>query len=340
MRGKIQIALALLDKKLERNSVNAESLFQCTLCGNCTEICGAEFHPAQVIETVRAVLEKDIPNEARNRMAQGVIERDNPYNEDATKKRGWLSKLDFTVADRARTLFFAGCTASLRRKNLAVNTARILRAAGEEFMVMVEEPCCGSVLLRTGAYDKAEENAMEVARRLEQTEVERIIVSCAGCMKTLQKDYSEKFGIEMPEVLHIAQFASQSLDQGKLKLKDYPERIRVTYHDPCHIGRELGIYDEPRQILASIPGVEFVEMSPTREASICCGAGGGLRSYDPDLSKRISADRIRSAEKTQADAIVSACPFCESNFEEGKEVNGSTIRVLDLVDMLGDSLKD
>ena len=339
MRGKIQIALALLDKKLERNSMNAESLFQCTLCGNCTEICGAEFHPAQVIETVRAVLEKDIPNEARDRVAQGVLEKDNPYNEDAAKKREWLSKLDFTVADHAKTLFFAGCTASLRRDTLAVNSAKILKAAGEEFMVMEKEPCCGSVLLRTGAYDKAEENAMEVARRLKQTGVERIIVSCAGCMKTLQKDYVEKFGIEMPEVLHIAQFASRSLDQGKLKLKDYPE-IRVTYHDPCHIGRELGIYDEPRQILEAIPGVEFVEMSPTREASICCGAGGGLRSYDAALSKRISADRIKSAEKIQADAIVSACPFCENNFEDGREVVGSTMGVLDLVDILADSLKD
>jgi heterodisulfide reductase subunit D len=338
MRGKIQVALALLDKKLERNSVNAESLFQCTLCGNCAEICGAEFHPAQVIETVRAVLERDIPNEARDRIAQGVLERDNPYNEDATKKRNWVSRLDFTVAEHAKTLFFAGCTASLRRESLALNTAKILKAAGEQFMVMKEEPCCGSVLLRTGAYDKAEENAMEVARRVEETGVERIIVSCAGCMKTLQKDYSERFGIEMPEVLHIAQSARQLLDQGKLRLKDYLERIKVTYHDPCHIGRELGIYDEPRQILESIPRVEFVEMSPTRETSICCGAGGGLRSYDPTLSKKIAADRIRSAEKTQADAIVSACPFCESNFEEGREAIGSTMGVLDLVDILAESL--
>ena len=332
MRGKIQVALALIDGELERNAENAESLYQCALCGNCTQICAAEFHPAHIMETVREVL-NDLPNESRDRIAESIEKMDNPYDEDTGNRRSWLNELGLDVPTSGDILYFVGCTAGLRIPNIAVNTALILDAADTEFAVMENEPCCGSVMMRTGKMEEARTNAEKTAEAIKNTGAKKVIVSCAGCLKTLRKDYSEKFGLEMPEILHIVEYAKELIEQNKLKLKPL-EGIKVTYHDPCHMGRELDIYEEPRDIIKSVPGVELVEMNPNRNTSICCGAGGGLRSYDPELAKKIAADRVKAIEETGAKTVVSACPFCENNLVSGAKLIGSDVEVIDVVDLL------
>ncbi len=336
MRGKIQVALALLDGRLERTAENAESLYQCALCGNCTQICGAEFHPAHILETVREVL-RDIPNESRDRIAKSIDEFDNPYNEEPASRRELLSELGFEVLITGDVLYYVGCTAGLRVPDIAMNTALILNAAKTDFAVMENEPCCGSVMMRTGRMEDAKENAKKTADAIKATGAKKIIVSCAGCLKTLRKDYPEKFGIEMPEILHIVEYAKELIEVGKLKPKPI-DTVKVTYHDPCHLGREMKIYEEPRDILQAIPGIVFVEINPNRNAALCCGAGGGLRSYDADLSKKIAADRIKAIEETGATTVVSACPFCEMNLVAGTKISGNKIEVVDVVDLLRKSV--
>ncbi|MHA1481546.1 MAG: (Fe-S)-binding protein [Candidatus Thorarchaeota archaeon] len=337
MRGKIQVALALIDGVLERTALNAESLYQCTLCGNCTEICAAEFHPAHILEQVREVL-NDIPNEVRDTVAEKIMKQDNPYEEDNSLKSKWLDSLGFDVPSEGATLYYVGCTAGMRIPEVATNTAKILNKAGIEFAVMRDEPCCGSVMMRTGKMDEAKKNAMKVAEAINATGAERVVVSCAGCLKTLRKDYAEKFGIKLPEIVHIVEYAEELLKSEKLKPKGIEPKVRVTYHDPCHMGRELGVYDSPREVLKAIPGIELVEMDTIREAAICCGAGGGLRSYDGTLSKKISADRMQSVEKVGAEIVVSACPFCETSLIAGGKLIDSKVSVVDVVELLERSL--
>lgn len=337
MRGKIQVALALLDGELERTTENAESLYTCTLCGNCAQICAAEFNAKDCLEKVRSTLE-DIPNETRDTLAHAIARTGNPYSEKSSAKRSWARQLGFKVPTIGKTLYYVGCTTGLRLPEVAKSTARILKAAGVEFAVMENEPCCGSVMLRTGRTTQAEENAQSVSQTIAQTGTERIIVSCAGCLRAFRTDYPEKFGIELPPVLHITEFAQQLIKEGRLRPKRQMKGTRIAYHDPCHMGRELGIYDAPRDILQSIPGVELVEMDPSREASMCCGAGGGLRSFVPDLAKRIAADRVRAAEATGARIVASSCPFCEHNLSAGKELSGSSIDVVDVTVLLANSL--
>lgn len=332
MRGKVQVALALLDGHLEKNAENAESLYQCALCGNCTEICGAEFHPAHIMETVREVL-NDIPNESRDTIARSINEVDNPYNEKPSSKREWLGALGMDVPTKGEVLYFVGCTAGLRISDIAKSTAHILKAANIDFAVMENEPCCGSVMMRTGRMVDALKNAEKTAATLKATGAKKIIVSCSGCLKTLRKDYPEKFGFEMPEILHIVEYSNELMQQGKISPKPL-ESMKVAYHDPCHLGREMDIYDEPREILQAIPGIELVEIEPNRNAALCCGAGGGLRSYDANLSKRIAADRVKAIEETGASMAVSACPFCETNLIAGAKLIDSNIEVRDIVDLL------
>ncbi|NWF96576.1 MAG: (Fe-S)-binding protein [Candidatus Thorarchaeota archaeon] len=336
MRGKIMVALALLDGIIEKTPQNAEALFQCTLCGNCAKICASEFHPARALEQVRQVL-NDIPNESRDSIAQKIMAHDNPYTETGGGKREWVAQLSFEVPTKGETVYFVGCTAAMKMPQVALASAKIMRAAGVDFAVMEDEPCCGSVMLRTGKGNEARQNASKAAEAIAATGAKRLVVSCAGCLKTLREDYAG-MGLEMPEVVHIVELAEELIRAGRLHPRQLKERFRVTYHDPCHMGRELGIYDAPRSVLRAIPGIELVEMPTKTSAAMCCGAGGGLRSFDSNLSKRIAADRMASAEVVKADVMASACPFCETNLNAGRELIDSKVGVLDVVELLARSL--
>ena len=337
MRGRIQVALALLDGTLEKTPENAESLFTCTLCGNCTEICAAEFDPAECLEKVRAVL-NDIPNDVHDAIAEKIMQYDNPYEEDREIKRNWVKEVGFEVPSVGDVLYYTGCTAGIRLPNIAKSAVKILKAAGIDFAVLEEEPCCGSVMLRTGRREDALKNAEKLVEVIEKSGAKKILVTCAGCLKTLRDDYP-KLGFKLPEIQHVTEALQEIIQGKKLKLKPLGKDVRITYHDPCHLSRAAGVYDDPREIIKAIPGVELVEMETNRDAAMCCGAGGGLRSYDADLSKKMAADRVKSALDIDAEIIATACPFCENNLEAGAKQIESLIRVVDVVDLLAESLK-
>jgi heterodisulfide reductase subunit D len=151
-------------------------------------------------------------------------------------------------------------------------------------------------------------------------------------------DYPERFGIELPQVQHVIDYVLELLKEGKIKLKSRDQEVKVTYHDPCHMGRELDYYQSPRDLLNALPGVKLVEMETNRETAMCCGAGGGLKSFDPELAKKIGADRVKNAELTGAEILSTACPFCELNLESGRLESGSKLRVVDILELLAERL--
>ncbi len=337
MRGRIEVAIALLEGRLEKTKENVESLFTCTLCGNCTSICAAEFDPTKCLETVREVL-NDVPNETRDSIAKKILANNNPYVEDNQSKRNWVKEVGFDVPSSGEVLYFTGCTAGLKLPETAIATIKVLKATGVDFAVLEDEPCCGSVMIRTGMVKEAEQNAEKVVERITDSGASTILVTCAGCLKTLREDYQERFGLNMPKILHVVEYLQSIIADGKLDLKKKKTPVKVTWHDPCHLGRALGIYDEPRNIIRALPGVELVEMDTIREAAMCCGSGGGVRSYDADLAKRMAADRVQSAKDTGAEVIVTACPFCEHNLKDGAAYLNDKIRVLDIVDLVAELL--
>jgi heterodisulfide reductase subunit D len=337
MRGRIQVALALLEGRLEKTAENVESLFTCTLCGNCTEICAAEFDPAKCLEAVRQVL-NDVPNEVRDNIAKKIRENNNPYVEDNKVRRDWVHEVGFDVPTKGDVLYFTGCTAGIKLPETAKSTAKVLKALDVDFAVLDEEPCCGSVMLRSGKVKEAKENAERALDMIRTSGAKQIVVTCAGCLKTFREDYQERFGLDLPEVLHVVEFLKPYLENKKLELHK-GESKKITWHDPCHMGRALGIYEEPREILKAIPGVELVEMDTNREAAMCCGSGGGLRSYDSEQAKKIAADRMHDAEKVEADILATACPFCEHNLKDGAKAIQSNIRVVDILELLAESLE-
>jgi Fe-S oxidoreductase len=182
-------------------------------------------------------------------------------------------------------------------------------------------------------------NATEVSQILQTANKYKIPVTPRSGGSSLQGEDYPKLGMELPEVLHLTEALQEIIKGKKLKLNLLDKGAKVTYHDPCHLARATGVYDDPREIIKAIPGVELVEMETNREAAMCCGAGGGLRSYDAELSKKMAADRVKSAEDIDAKIIATACPFCEHNLIAGAELINSSIRVVDVVDLLAESLK-
>ena len=216
-------------------------------------------------------------------------------------------------------LYFKGCTAREKLNSISKATERILRAANIKFETLDDEKCCGSVLLRTGFLDDAIE---QMNSNLKDLEGKVILTSCAGCYKTLKEDYKKYLGIDL-KVIHISQLLEQLIKEDKISLKG-KDNLKVTYHDSCHLGRHAGEYEAPRNVIKAIS--DLVEMENIREKSRCCGSGGGVKSAYGDLSNSIADLRIKEAKGTDADLLVTACPFCKLNLNE----NSEDLDVLDL----------
>ena len=235
-------------------------------------------------------------------------------------------------------LYFPGCMATYRAKDIAKSTIELLKKADVEFTLLGEDEwCCGSVAFRTGNVDVGKEMMDHNVDAIKESGVDVVVTSCSGCFRTLKQDYEKMSGSSDFEVRHVLELLKELIDQGRLK---FPEtKMKVTYHDPCHLGRHSGIYEVPRDILKSIPGLELVEMARNRRNARCCGAGGGVRAGFPELSDKMADARLSEAEETGAEVLTSACPFCTFALREAAERNGSKIRVLDLPELLVEILE-
>jgi Fe-S oxidoreductase len=218
-------------------------------------------------------------------------------------------------------IYFPGCTTNQRFPELRKRVERILRKMEVDY-ILFDEVCCGSILRNTGYREEFEENRKRFLEKFPEGDM--IITGCPGCLSTFREEFPE-----LPEVKHISEFLSEKLPEMKeIKLK-------VAYHDPCHLGRGLGIYDAPREVLRKC-GVEFVEMERNRELSWCCGGGGGVRLAYPELSRKLSEIRMEEAKKAGASVLVTSCPFCLRNLND---VN-SEVEVKDLIEIVEEALDD
>jgi len=346
-KGRIVIARGILEGELEYSNGIADVLAYCTTCANCVEACSAvnmmtgnpKIDAATVIEAMRADLfDLGLTPKGWKTVHSRIGREDmrNPYGEPKKDRWKWAEELDVKFRDGGSSLvYFVGCTSSYRQTVIATDTVKILKKLNIPFSILKDEWCCGSPSLRTGARKQVEELAEHNVGLLEGAE--RVISSCAGCARTFRKDYPE-MGIEVPfEVLHISEFLSELLKEGKLPLKKEIHKI-ITYHDPCHIGRHMGVYDEPRDVLKAIPGIELREMYPTRENAWCCGAGGGFRISDPKISVEIAADRLEHAKEVGAEALTCSCPFCMRNLTDAIKETNSDIDFYDITQLVLESL--
>jgi Fe-S oxidoreductase len=215
-------------------------------------------------------------------------------------------------------------------KKVAVATTNILNRAGIDFGILgTEENCCGESIRKTGSEEVFKDLARENIKTFIENGVKKILVSSPHCYHTFKNEYPE-FMVNF-EVIHASQYLFELINEGRLELtKEYGKK--VTYHDPCYLGRHNDIYDEPREILKKIPGLELIEMPDSRKDSLCCGGGGGRIWMDTPKDERFSDLRLKQANEVGAQELVTACPYCITNFEESR-LNLEYDEVLEIKDI-------
>jgi heterodisulfide reductase subunit D len=277
------------------------------------------------------------------KFGEHIQKENNPYMEKHQDRWNWLPTKKENLPKTAKTVFFVGCTSSYRQTQIATATLNILEKLGEDYTIMwrpnQDEWCCGSPLQRTGQVDKAIKVAEHNLEAIRKTDANQVITSCSGCYKMIGGDYEELYDLKGDfKIVQSSQYLLDKIKSGELKFKN-PVNMKVTYHDPCHLGRHSGVYEPPREVLKRIPGVELVEMPRNREHSWCCGAGGGVRAAYKDITMFAATDRIKEAEDTGAQAVTSACPFCWTGLHEAIEENKSKLGLYDITEIVEKAIK-
>jgi len=327
--------------------IELEDIWRCTTCGTCPSRCPRGVEQIEVGVAIRRIASQYgvFPASVKAvRAARGSLVGDgNPLGEERDKRDAWASGLSVKpFTEGMEVLFFVGCYYSYdpRMKKAAVATADILDKAGVDFGILgTRESCCGESIRKTGDEEAFKTLARENIKAFVENGVKRILVSSPHCYHTFKNEYPE-FMVNF-EVLHISQFLSELIEQGRLELFREIGK-RVTYHDPCYLGRHNGIYDPPREVLNRLPGLELVKMSDSRQDSLCCGGGGGRIWMETPKGERFADLRVAQAREVGADVLVTSCPYCISNFEEScLALEGDdALEVKDITEIVQEALQD
>ena len=345
-RGKIyylnqldKAGFGAMDKVLKRKATLSpefvDAMYKCTGCGNCEAVCHAKIELVALWEKIRKWMADEgvAPLPVHRKLEKSIIANGNPYGEPKSKRDAWWPE-EVPRTTPPQAIFFAGCTGSYRMQNIPKAAVTILDRAGVTVNCLGEnEVCCTSPLLRTGINMQTLEASKEVVTKADALGAKDMVMSCSGCYKTVSSNYVQYYGKPGQNVYHITQYVDKLINARKLPLNN-EFNAKVTYHDPCHLGRHSKVYEEPRNILKKIKGIEFVEMEKNRENSRCCGAGGGYKSAFNNFAVNIAAERIRDAEAVGAEVIATACPFCVLNLKHGAKQIGSKVKVMDITEIL------
>ncbi len=303
--------------------IESDDIWRCTTCGICPQKCPRDVRQIESGVSLRRIATEYgvFPASANpvRAISASLVGEGNPLNEKRDERANWTKDLSVkTYSEEMEVLYFPGCYLSYdpRLKKVAVATATILNKAGLDYGILgAKENCCGESIRKTGDEELFKKLAKENIKTFIDNGVKKILVSSPHCYHTFKNEYPE-FMVNF-EVVHITQYLSELIDEGRLELnKEYGKK--VTYHDPCYLGRHNGIYDEPREALKKIPGIELIEMADSLEDSLCCGGGGGRIWMETPKGERFSDLRIEQAVGVGAEVLVTACPYCITHFEESR----------------------
>jgi heterodisulfide reductase subunit D len=301
-----------------------EVIYTCTNCLMCQELCGVRddgYGPWDITVAMREEMtERDGPIEAHRPLFEGLQQYDHPWSQPKAERGLWANGLGLKKlgSGSATTLLFAGCSADRDSGRAgAIALAKLMQKAGEDFVILrEEEKCCGLYAYDLGfrrEYDRLEN---ENLNGIKKAGIRKVVVACGSCQR-IWRQYAKKAAPQIA-VLHGVEYVEDLLKTGRLKFsKTVPKKI--TYHDSCHLGRGCEVYQAPRAILRSIPGVELVEMERNRRWAWCCGGGGGVPEAYPELAQWNAEDRMREATKTAAELVLTSSALCQRSFSTCSE---------------------
>lgn len=323
--------------------IEHEEIWRCTTCGRCPEQCPRDVKQIEDMVAVRRIATGYGVFPAAVKPIRGISASltgvGNPLNEERKKRAAWaegLSVRPFT--EGTEILYFPCCYLSYdpRLKRVAQATVNLLNRAGVDFGILGEaENCCGESIRKTGDEEVFKQLARSNIKTFIDYGVKKILVSSPHCYHTFKNEYPE-FKVNF-EIVHVSQFLVGLINEGRLKpAGEY--RKKVTYHDPCYLGRHNGVYDEPREALQKIQGLELMELAEARRESLCCGMGGGRIWMETPKGERFSDLRLQQAVDLGAEVLVTFCPYCITNLEDSRLVlnYSEAIEVKDMTEILSE----
>jgi Fe-S oxidoreductase/FAD/FMN-containing dehydrogenase len=343
-RGKWKIIKNYENKKIKFDNELVETFLMCTTCMRCNPVCQVDIPIMEIWDEMRDELvgqKKFSTFPAFEMMIASFNSQGNIWAELKEDRAGWIPK-DAAINQESDTLYWAGCTASYVTQNIAKNAVKILNEAGVDFNVLgKDELCCGIPFFMAGKWDVFEKALRENIENLNNKGIKKIIASCPGCwvsLSHLYKQWAKKLDLKFDiEIEHITQTASKLLNEGKIKPKIKMEG-KVTYHDPCHIGRHGNIYDEPRDIIQAMEGIDFEEMEHFREDALCCGSVLTRAGESNPTADYLGAKRVSEAVDINAKTILTTCPCCEVQLRVAADNAGYQTDIIDISDYLVKSL--
>lgn len=328
-----------------KNSIKEETIWACTTCRACVEACPVMIeHVDKIVDMRRylVMMEGKMPAELqgalRNWETQG-----NPWGLAQDTKDEWAQGLNVArLADKpdAEWVYYVGCAGSFNDRNKKISQAvvKILNQAGVNFAILgKEEMCNGETARRSGNEYLAKTMIDANVETFKRYNIKKFIASCPHCLNTLKNEYPD-FGFQAAEVVHHTKLIETLIEEKKITPKQ-GESMKVAYHDSCYLGRYNDIYEAPRNVLKSVPGLEVVDPPRNRTKGLCCGAGGARMWMEETIGKRINVERTQELLGEQPKVIASACPFCQVMLEDGvKTENREEVKVRDIAEIVADSI--
>lgn len=328
---------------------NSNTFWMCTACYSCTVRCPREIPISESMRQLRELYIQGQVGPLQNGLSavlDAVETQHNIANEPNDTRLIWSENLPERPPQletrQADVLYFVGCVSALFPQTYGIpqSFVQILGKAGVDYTVLGgEEWCCGYPVYGAGLQSRLGEIAEHNCARLAETGAQVLVTTCPSCYYTWSHLYPEILGRPLPvEILHSTEFLAHLIDEKKLELG--PVDDIVTYHDPCDLGRKSGIYDAPRQVLGSIPGLTFREMAQHGPDSLCCGGGGDIAMYSADVAADVAQRRMRQAEAVGARSIVSACQQCKRTLADGGRKARIRIRPIDITELVWQSVQN
>jgi Fe-S oxidoreductase len=342
-RFPLEAALGMMASSEDKHELMAEvdKIYRCVGCAACVKECPHGVKIPTILRAARRILvEYGSYPDALKDVVGRIRDTGNPTGDPAEKRLDWARDLDIPAFEPGMDyLYFSCCISSYdqRIKEVSRAVARVLKAAGVSFGLLAgADRCCSEAIRRVGAEEVFLENASANISAFADAGATRVLVNSPHCFTTFKEEYPEQ-GAKF-ETVHITQVLAELIGRGMLKPTAAFEK-KVVYHDPCTLGRQSGIYEEPREVLRSIPGLELVEVPNfNRQFSVCCGAGSGALWTEWEKDQRIVAVRLEQLAGTGADVIAVACPYCQQMLQETAKSMGSEIEIMDVTEILAASL--
>jgi Fe-S oxidoreductase len=338
-----------LDGNIHGSPIAAETLWSCTTCTACADVCPLGISPMRMITDMRRHLIGE--GALRGSPAQALQKTEragNPWGMAASERLAWAKGLDVPVAsehNNFEVLYWVGCAAAydVRIQNVARSFVRLLQAAKVNFAVLgTEERCTGESARRMGDELLFQQLAGQNVETFTRRKVQRIVAHCPHCVNSLRNDYPQAGGNY--QVSHHSELLNDLIQQGRLPRVDANQGNSgiTTYHDPCYLARAAGVTEAPRNVLAASAdgsaNSSLVELPRNRRATSCCGAGGGRMWFDDTADKRVGQDRVQEIVETGAANVAVSCPFCLVMLNDGLAAKKSDVRVRDIAEVLADAV--